>query len=216
MNDLRRSAPAALRNREPILAVLSRVLPSSGRALTIAEGTGEHAVYFARNLPGLEWLPSDRDPDALPSIAAWIEHESDLKNLRPPALLDVTDVLWPVAQVEAILCINMIHIAPWACTQALMRGAAAILAPEGPLVLYGAYKVGGHHTAPSNVAFDAWLKERDPRYGVRDIEAVIEVAAACGLAHAETIPMPANNFIVVFRSLLPRRSARGSAPGTSA
>jgi hypothetical protein len=199
MTDLRRSAPAALNNREPILAVLSRVLPRAGLVLTIAEGTGEHVVFFARHLPALEWQPSDRDPGALTSVAAWIDHEHDLANVRAPVQVDVADESWPVDRADAVVCINMIHASPWESTPALMRGASRILPPGAPLVLYGAYRIGGAHTAPSNVGFDAWLAERDPRWAVRDLERVLDVAAENGLGHEETIPMPANNFMIVLR-----------------
>lgn len=196
--DTRRSAPAALRNRAAILDVLRRVLPARGRVLTIAEGTGEHVTFFASALPALEWQPSDRDPDALASIAAHLAH-TPLTNVRAPIALDVTDEPWPVERADAITCINMIHASPWESTPALLRGAARVLDPGAPLVLYGAYRIGGQHTAPSNEAFDAWLKARDPRWGVRDLETVIELASAEGLGHDETISMPANNLIVVLR-----------------
>lgn len=198
-DDARRSSPAALRNRAPILDVLRRVLPETGLVLTIAEGTGEHVTFFAPALPALDWQPSDRDPDALASIAAHLAH-APLANVCAPIALDVTTEPWPVERADAITCINMIHASPWESTPALLRGAARVLQREGaPLVLYGAYRIGGQHTAPSNEEFEAWLKSRDPRWGVRDLEVVLELAASEGLAHDETIPMPANNLIVVLR-----------------
>lgn len=197
--DARRSSPAALRNRAPILDVLRRVLPGRGLVLTIAEGTGEHVTFFAPALPALEWQPTDRDPDALASISAHLAH-APLPNVRAPIALDVTEERWPVERADAITCINMIHASPWESTPALLRGAARALEQEGaPLLLYGAYRIGGQHTAPSNEEFDAWLKARDPRWGVRDLETVLELAAAEGLAHDETIPMPAHNLMLVLR-----------------
>lgn len=197
-DDARRSSPSALRNRGPILEVLRRVLPERGLVLTIAEGTGEHVTHFAPALPSLEWQPSDRDPEALASIAAYLQH--GVPNVRSPIALDARDETWPIARADAITCINMVHIAPWEATEGLVRGAARVLDREGaPLVLYGPYRIGGEHTAPSNVEFDGWLKSRDPRFGVRDLERVLELAAAEGFGHDETVAMPANNFVVVLR-----------------
>jgi len=192
----RRSAPATLRNREPILAVLRRVLPESGLVLEIASGTGEHAAFFAEALPGVRWQPSDPDPGALDSIAAWTE---GLETVLPPLSLDAAADVWPVARARAIVCINMIHISPWAATEGLMRGAGRVLDPGAPLYLYGPYRRGGEHTAPSNAAFDADLRARNPGWGVRDLEAVIAEAGRNGLAFEELVEMPANNLSVVFR-----------------
>lgn len=198
-NDRRRTAPAALRNRAPILEVLRRVLPERGLVLTIAEGSGAHVTFFAPAMPWLEWQPSDRDPEALESIAAHLEH-TPLPNVRAPIALDVSDETWPIARADAILCINMIHASPWESTPALMRGVSRLLDREGaPLVLYGAYRIGGAHTAPSNEGFDAWLKERDPRWGVRDLERVQEEAEQRGLVLEDRIAMPANNYVVALR-----------------
>lgn len=197
MEDVRRSAPATERNREPILAVLRHVLPSRGVVLEIASGTGEHAIHFARALAGLTWQPSDRDPMARASIAAWAA-EAALPNVRPPLALDASAETWPIAHADAIVCINMIHISPWRATLGLMRGAGRVLGPGGVLYLYGAYKRAGQHTAPSNAAFDESLRRQNPEWGVRDLEAVIELAASHGLRHQETIAMPANNLSVVF------------------
>ena len=197
--DARRFAPATRRNREPILAVLERVLPAGGLVLEIASGSGEHAVSFAGRLPALRFQPSDVDPEALASIDAW-RAGAGLANLLPAIRLDVHARPWPLAQrPDAVLCINMVHIAPWSACLALLDGAAACLARAAPLVLYGPYREGGAHTAPSNAAFDASLRERDPAWGVRDLEVVVDEAAARGLALAEVVTMPANNRTVVLR-----------------
>lgn len=193
MTSDRRHAPATQRNREPILAVLRRVLPASGVVLEIASGTGEHAAFVAAALPGVVWQPTDVDPTALPGIASWC---ANVPNVRPPLVLDVTQP-WPVERADAIVCINMLHIAPWEAGQALLRGAGRVLAPGGVLYLYGPYRRGGAHTAPSNAAFDDTLRAQDPRWGVRDLETVVATAAAAGLRHAETVEMPANNLSVV-------------------
>jgi hypothetical protein len=201
-DDARLFAPATERNREPILAVLERMLApidGNGDVLEIASGTGQHVTYFAARLPGLRFQPSDPDPANRASIAAWIA-ETGLANVRAPLALDVTSESWPVAQpVAAILCINMIHISPWAATLGLMRGAARLLAPGAPLYLYGPFMREGRHTAPSNAAFDADLRARDPRWGVRELETVSGVAREHGLALDEVVEMPANNLSVVFR-----------------
>lgn len=195
--DLRLFAPATERNRQFILPILQRILPSSGTVLEIGSGTGEHAVYFAAQLPGLTWQPSELDAAALPSIQAWIAH-TGVDNVRPPQVLDVTAAQWPLAQAQALICINVIHYSPWDTTLALLDGAARLLAPGGVLYCYGPYRQGGQHTAPSNEEFDAWLKRRDPRFGVRDLEAVQAEAAARGLRLDEVIAMPANNLSLVF------------------
>lgn len=198
MTDARRFAPATARNREPILAVLRRVLPASGTVLEIASGTGEHAAHFAPHFPALTWQPSDADADNLASIAAWAA-ASGAANIRPPILLDVTAPDWGVEGVAAILAVNMIHIAPWAAAEALMAGAGRRLPPGAPLYLYGPYKRGGQHTAPSNAAFDADLRRRDPAWGVRDLDDVARLAERSGLDLAEVVAMPANNLSVIFR-----------------
>ncbi|MBN3855626.1 MULTISPECIES: DUF938 domain-containing protein [unclassified Paraburkholderia] len=202
MNDpqasLRLSAPAAARNAAPILDVLRTALPAHGTVLEIASGTGQHAVHFATALPGIDWQPSDADARARASIAAWREH-AGLVNLRAPLDLDVRREPWPVDAVDAIVCINMIHISPWEATIALMKGAGARIAQGGALVLYGPYRRDGAHTAPSNEAFDADLRARDPAWGVRDLEAVDALARAEGFVCEAVVPMPANNFTVVFR-----------------
>ena len=191
------SAPAE-RNKGPILDVLKRVLPKSGLVLEIAAGSGQHAVHFSRALPMLTWQPSDADASARASIEAWAAAEA-LPNLMPPVELDVRVQPWPVDRADAIVCINMIHISPWAATLALMRGAGSILPGDGVLYLYGPYRIDGRHTAPSNESFDASLRSQDPSWGVRDLDEVVKVALAEGLVLTETVAMPANNFSVVFR-----------------
>ncbi len=195
---MKRCAPATARNRDAILAVLERVLPRAGSVLEIAAGTGEHAAYFAGKHPHLSWQPTDADPDALPSIAAWRD-ESELDNLRAPIHLDVTSAPWPVSSADAIVNINMIHISPWPVCEALMRGAATILPSGAPLYLYGPMLIDDRDTAPSNLDFDKWLRDRDPRWGIRWLHDVTTIAAQHGLVHEDTIDMPANNVSVVFR-----------------
>ncbi|KVX92797.1 SAM-dependent methyltransferase [Burkholderia ubonensis] len=197
---MRLSAPAAERNRGPILDVLRRVLPACGDVLEIASGTGQHVVHFAAGLPGLHWRPSDPDAQARRSIAAWIA-QAGLSNVDAPLAFDVRDASWPFAALDAIVCINMIHIAPWACAEALFAGASRVLRPGGVLVLYGPYRREGRHTAPSNAAFDAQLRSRDPSWGVRDLETVVALGLDRGLDCIEVVEMPANNLSVVFRRL---------------
>lgn len=200
MPDHRQQAPAAARNRDPILAVLRGVLPETGTVLEIASGTGEHSLHFAAALPGLVFQPSDPNPEARSSIAAWAA-ASGLANLRPPLALDAAAPSWPVTAADAVLCINMIHISPWAATEGLMRGAAAILPPGGPLYLYGPYRRAGVATVPSNEAFDRDLRQRDPAWGLRELEAVAALADAAGFSGPAVTEMPANNLSVVFRRL---------------
>ena len=192
--DHRLFAPSAGRNRGAILEVLTRVLPTRGLVLEVASGTGEHAAWFARHLTHLDWQPSDPNPDLHASIEAY---RAGLENLRPPLDLDVTRHRWPIERADAIVCINMIHIAPWAATEGLLAGAGRCLAAGGVVYLYGPYRRGGGHTAPSNAAFDASLRASDPRWGVRDLEAVIELASEHGLDQVEIAEMPANNLSVV-------------------
>jgi SAM-dependent methyltransferase len=191
-------APAAERNAEPIRAVLERVLPPRGLVLEVASGTGQHAAHMARAFPQLTWQPSDPDPTALDSIAAWRD-ETDLANLLQPVELDVTREPWPVAFAAAIVCVNMIHIAPWEAALALFRGAGRLLPDGGLLYLYGPYRFHGSFTAPSNAAFDASLRARDPAWGVRDLDDIAPAAAAAGLHLEETVAMPANNHSLLFR-----------------
>ncbi len=194
----RRSAPAALRNRDPILQVLREVLPATGVVLEVASGTGEHAVHFARALPSLTWQPSDPSEDARRSIAAWTRSER-LPNVLPPLELDAAAATWPAAQADAIVCINMIHISPWEATEGVMHGAGRLLPANGPLVLYGPFRRGGRPLEPSNAAFDADLRARNLRWGLRDVDEVADCAAAQGLVLERSIEMPANNLILVFR-----------------
>jgi len=200
MTDHRQQAPAAARNRDPILAVLRGVLPRTGTVLEVASGSGEHVLHFARALPGLVFQPSDPNPEARRSIAAWAA-ESGLANLRPPLALDAAAPPWPLTAADAVLCINMIHISPWAATEGLLRGAAAILPPGGPLYLYGPYRRAGVATAPSNEAFDRDLRGRDPAWGLRALENVAILAATAGFSAPAVTEMPANNLSVVFRRL---------------
>lgn len=194
--DARAHSPAAERNRAPILAELQRVLPARGLMLEIASGTGQHAAHFAAGLPGWTWQPTDAETRSLASIAAWCD---GLANVQPAAVLDVMAASWPAApaQVDAIYCANMLHIAPWPCCAALMQGAARHLAPSGLLVLYGPYLVDGEPTAPGNLAFDADLRRRDPAWGVRRLGDVLRQAEAAGLRLRERVAMPANNLLLV-------------------
>jgi SAM-dependent methyltransferase len=193
------SSPAALRNRDPVLDVLRPRLPASGLVLEIAAGTGEHAVHFAAAFPSFTWQPADQDPAALASIAAW-RGIAALPNLLPPLPLDASNPeTWPVQRADAIVNINMIHIAPWAAAQGLMRGAGQLLPPGGLLYLYGPYLEAGIATAPSNLAFDASLKSRDPSWGLRHLDEVSALASVHDLDLAERIEMPANNLSLVFR-----------------
>ncbi len=196
----RRSAPSAARNRDPILQVLREALPESGTVLEIAAGSGEHARWFSEHFSKLEWIASDHDEAARESIEAW--REGATPNLQPAMDIDVHATDWGVGTVDAVLCINMIHIAPWSATLALFDGAQRHLRDGGVLYLYGAYKRDGAHTAPSNEAFDAWLKDKDPRYGVRELEAVLAAAAERGLARWFVREMPANNLSVALRRTL--------------
>lgn len=198
--DARRSAPATLNNRGPIADLLLPLLPRSGTVLEIASGTGEHAVHFARLAPGLVFQPSDPSPFARQSIAAWIAAEG-LPNVRQPLALDAAAEVWPVGKVDAVMCINMIHISPWEATEGLMRGAGARLPPDGILFTYGAYLVDGVPPAPSNLAFDADLKRQDPRFGLRRLADVAACAARHGLVLARVEQMPANNLSLIFRKV---------------
>lgn len=195
---MKRHAPATERNREPIASVLREVLPRAGTLLEVASGTGEHAAFFAGLFPELLWQPSDPDPEALDSIRAWRE-EARAPNLLEPLLLDASAESWPVASADAMLCVNMVHISPWAATLGLMRGAGRLLAAGAPLILYGPYRRAGLPTAPSNEAFDASLKARDPRWGLRELDAVAAEAERNGLNLDRVVEMPANNLTIVFR-----------------
>lgn len=190
--------PSADRNKEPILAVLRRVLPPRGGVLEVASGTGQHILHFAQALPQLAWQPSD--PEVIHRAA--IQERIDaikLANLAPPLVLDVLDRPWPVGRVDAIICINMIHIAPWPAALALLQEAGKLLPAGGVLYLYGPYRRKGHITAPSNDAFDEDLRRRNPEWGVRNLEDVAEHAREHGLLLDEVVAMPANNLSVIFR-----------------
>jgi SAM-dependent methyltransferase len=198
MTDHRRSAPHVARNAGPIAEVLREILPARGLVLEVASGTGEHVLHFAREFPKLLWQPSDPEPAALRSVEAW-RAESGLFNLLPAVSLDARAADWPVPEADAILCINMVHISPWAATAGLLRGAGRLLAPGAPLYLYGPYRRAEVETAPSNDSFDESLKARDPEWGLRDLEAVAAEAESNGLALDRVVEMPANNISVVFR-----------------
>lgn len=206
--DFRQYAPATQRNREPILQVLQRVLPPTGTVLEVASGTGEHAVFLASQLQPRFWQPSDPNPVARRSIAAW-QAAMQIDNLALPIDLDVQQTPWTVetgavpllAPIQAIVSINMIHIAPWSACLGLMAGAGRILPPAGMLYLYGPFQQEGQHTAPSNASFDAMLQAQNPTWGVRHLEAVVEAAQAQQLTLVETVAMPANNLSVIFQRL---------------
>lgn len=191
-------AAATVRNRVPIGDTLAGVLPDAGTVLEIASGSGEHAVVFASRFPHLTWQPSDHDAQSLASIAAW-RQEAGLVNLHPPIELDV-EKPWPLANADAVVCINMIHISPWSASAALFRGAAGVLPLGAPLFLYGPFRIDGS-TAPSNIAFEQWLQYRDPRFGVRELREL--EAIADGFALTEVHAMPANNHSIVFRRRSP-------------
>lgn len=197
---VRRSAPSALRNRDPIAEVLRDWLPASGLVLEIASGTGEHAVHFAQNFPALEWLPSDREEENLGSIRAW-RNEAGLANLRDPITVDASEPDWPLAAADAMLCINMAHISPWRATLGLLDGAARILRAGAPLILYGPWTADDVPTARSNLDFDAQLRARDRSWGIRAIEDLVREAEIRGLALIERRAMPANNVMVLLGRL---------------
>ncbi len=194
---LARSAPAALRNREPIAEVLAEWLPASGKMLEIASGSGEHAVYFAQRFSALAWQPSDIHPDALASINAW-RISSGLTNVDEPISLDSASPDWPIERVDGVLSINMVHISPWTSALGLIDGAACLLPPGAPLILYGPWLKDDIPTAPSNLAFDADLKRRDPQWGLRRVEDFAE-AAEKEFDPVETRQMPANNLMLLFK-----------------
>lgn len=196
--DRRQFSPSAARNRDPILAVLQRLLPDAGLVLELGSGTGEHAVHFARHLPALRWQPSDADHAAMASITDWVAH-SALPNLLPPLCFDLAATPWPVAAADAIVAINVLHYSPWETTPALFAGAGAVLPEGGVVVCYGPYRRGGAHTAPSNADFDQWLRSVDARFAVRDLEAVEVEAQRSGFRLEEVVDMPANNLSLVFR-----------------
>ena len=189
---------SADRNRGPILKVLERVLPKTGLVLEVASGTGQHVVHFAQALKGLSWQPTDMDAACRRSISAWLA-TAELTNVRRPLDLDVRALPWRVPTPDAIVCLNLIHIAPWSVATALFAGAGLALRETGLLYLYGPYSVQGRHTAPSNAAFDSALRAENPDWGLRDLKEVESLAKDQGFDLAETIEMPANNFSVLFR-----------------
>ena len=198
----KRYAPATERNREAILAVLHEHLPDKGTILEIASGTGQHAAFFSHQLQTHHWLPTDIDPINLASIESW-RQEADSSGLLPARKLDVRDPAWPIENdlpvpIAAIVNINMLHISPWPCCEALFSGAARILGSDSVIILYGPFKRDGQHTAPSNASFDGQLRAQDPEWGVRDLESVTEVAASYGFVCRDIITMPANNLALVF------------------
>jgi len=197
---MKREAPAAARNRQPILDVLQPRLPAKGLVLEIASGTGEHIVHYAAARPDLTFQPSDPDAGARASVDDWVR-TLGLGNVRPALEVDVTKAAWPIERADAVLCCNMIHIAPWEAATGLIAGAARLLPPGGLLFTYGPYRRGGRHTAPSNEAFDADLKRRNPAWGVRDLEAVTELAHEQGFSGPEIVEMPANNLSLLFKRL---------------
>ena len=194
----KRFAPAAERNRQPILEVLRRVLPPSGLVLEVASGTGQHAIFFTEHLPSVRWQPTDTSPEALQSIGAWVE-ETTRENVLPPLDLDVRSPEWPLPKADALVCINMIHISPWEAAEALFRGAGKLLPNGSPMVTYGPYRLHGEHTAPSNAAFDENLRSRNAHWGIRDIDELVELGGRTGFALDERIAMPANNMSLVWR-----------------
>lgn len=197
---MKKYAPATLRNRDAIAAVLAKELPASGSVLEVASGTGEHAIHFAPRFPDLVWQPSDPSEEALESIEAWREEEGSV-NLRSPVQLDATSDRWRIDQATAIVCINMVHISPWEASEGLFSGAARLLKQGAPLVLYGPYIEPGVETAPSNLKFDLSLKSRDPRWGLRSTVDVDALAAQTGFERANRYEMPANNLILVYRRI---------------
>lgn len=196
--EAKKHAPATLRNRDAIMTVLTRILPSSGTVLEIASGSGEHILHFAKAMPSLNWQPSDPDPACRTSIRAW-SNENQHPNVADPVDLDASASLWPVEDVAAILCINMIHISPWAATEGLLAGAEQLLAPRAPLYLYGPFHMAGRTTAPSNEAFDQSLRSRNPKWGLRNLEEVEREAQSHGFSLSETIDMPANNLSIILQ-----------------
>lgn len=199
--DERQYAPAAARNRAPIFDVLRPLLPERGLVLEIASGSGEHVTGLAQDCgPALTFQPSDPDAGARRSIDAWTR-ELGLENVRPAVALDATSESWPVSAADVVFCINMIHISPWQATEGLFRGAGHVLATGGVLYTYGPYRRGGSHTSAGNAAFDDDLRRQNPAWGIRDVEAISDLAADCGFAVPEIVEMPANNLSLVFQRL---------------
>ena len=195
---MKRHAPATARNSQPLAEVLARELPASGTVLEIASGSGEHAVFMARRFPALDWQPSDRDAEALASVDVWAA-EAAVANLRPAITLDAAQANWPIAAADAVLCVNMVHISPWSAAVGLFAGAGRILTSGAPLVLYGPFIEPGRETAPSNLAFDQSLKQRNSEWGLRNTADLDALAADHGLRRTARHAMPANNLVLVYR-----------------
>lgn len=195
---MKRHAPATARNSEPLAEVLAEELPDRGLVLEVASGSGEHAVFLARQFPALEWQPSDVDPEALASVEAWAA-EAAVANLRPAIALDAAQANWPIAAADAVLCVNMVHISPWSAAVGLFTGAGRILTSGAPLMLYGPFIEPGRETAPSNLAFDQSLKRRNSEWGLRNTADLDALAADHGLRRAARHAMPANNLVLVYR-----------------
>jgi len=195
---MKRHAPAAARNSDPILRVLEQVLPPQGTILEVGSGSGEHAVFAAPRLPGRLWQPTDVDPEALASIQAWRD-ELPAENLLPPRRFDARERPWPFRDLTAVVSINVIHISPWEVCEAMVEGAAEALHSGGVLYLYGPFRIDGRHTTLSNEVFDANLRSQDSTWGVRDLADVRNLAAGHGFEEIGIFSMPANNFSVVFR-----------------
>ena len=191
----RLSAPSVARNREPILQALRPHLPPAGLVLEVASGTGEHVAFLAAALPQLHWQPTDPDAERRASIAAWT---GDLPNVRRPLALDASAATWPVARADAVLCINMVHIAPWRAAEGLVAGAARVLARDGLLALYGPFRHAGHAMQPGNAAFDAELRATDPAWGLRTVEDLAALAASAGFGPVRAVGMPADNLLLLF------------------
>ena len=196
--DGRLVSPSADRNKAPILSILERVLPKTGTVLEISSGTGQHVVHFARALTALTWQPTDVAQECLSSISSWLAAER-LPNVREPIRLDVLEFPWPIGHADALVCVNLVHIAPWAVVPALFSGARAVLRAGGIVYLYGPYFVPGTRTAPSNAAFDRALRAQNAAWGIRDLDEVTRAAVAEGFELSETTQMPANNLSLVFR-----------------
>ena len=195
---MKRHAPATARNSEPLAEVLAEELPDRGLVLEVASGSGEHAVFLARQFPALEWQPSDVDLEALASVDAWAA-EAGCANLRPAIALDAAQANWPIAAADAVLCVNMVHISLWSAAVGLFTGAGRILTSGAPLVLYGPFIEPGRETAPSNLAFDQSLKQRNSEWGLRNTADLDALAADHGLRRTARYAMPANNLVLVYR-----------------
>ena len=195
---MKRHAPATARNSEPLAEVLAEELPDRGLVLEVASGSGEHAVFLARQFPALDWQPSDVDLEALASVDAWAA-EAAVANLRPAIALDAAQANWPIAAADAVLCVNMVHISPWSAAVGLFTGAGRILTSGAPLVLYGPFIEPGRETAPSNLAFDQSLKQRNSEWGLRNTADLDALAADHGLRRTARHAMPANNLVLVYR-----------------